>query len=79
MNEKKLYEIFARVFDISINLLSDDSDPKSIKQWDSFSGYVLLDEIETEFNINISMEDAIQIKNLGDFKKILQLKGISFD
>ena len=79
MNEKKLFEIISRVFDVPYNQITDKSNPETIEQWDSFSGYILLDEIESEFNVSIGMEDALEIKNVGDFKKILTKKDIQFE
>ena len=79
MNEEKLFEIISRVFDIPVNEINYESNPENIKNWDSFTGYVLLDEIETNFNISITMEESLKIKKINDFKNILKGKGINFD
>ena len=31
--------------------------------------YVLLDEIEKEFNVKFSLEETLEIKTVGDFRK----------
>ena len=49
MNEKKLFEIVARVFNIPVNEINYELNSENIENWDSFTGYVLLDEIETNF------------------------------
>ena len=79
MSEIKLFEIIARVLNTSIEKIDEQSNPKTISRWDSFSGYVLLDEIESAFNISITLEEALEIENVGDFKKILKEKGINFE
>jgi len=79
MNEEKLFGIISRVFDIPVNEINYESNPENIKNWDSFTGYVLLDEIETNFNISITMEESLKIKKINDFKNILKGKGINFD
>ena len=79
MNEEKLFGIISRVFDIPVNEINYESNPENIKNWDSFTGYVLLDEIETNFNISITMEESLKIKKINDFKNILKDKGINFD
>lgn len=79
MNETKLFEIIARVLDVPINMINVQSNPESVERWDSFTGYVLLDEIETEFNVSITMDEALEVKNVGDFKNILKSKGVSFE
>jgi len=79
MSEIKLFEIIARVLNTSIEEIDEQSNPKTISSWDSFSGYVLLDEIESAFNVSITLEEALEIENVGDFKKILKEKGINFE
>jgi len=79
MSENKLFEIIARVFDTPIKEIDEQSNPETIESWDSFTAYVLLDEIELDFNVNITMEETLEIKNVGDFKKILKEKGINFE
>jgi len=79
MNSNKLYEIIARVMNVPISEINDESNPESIEAWDSFNGYILLDEIETEFDVKFTLEDVIKIKNVMDFKRLLRNHGVSFD
>ena len=79
MNEKKLFEIIAKVFNISIDEINYESNPENIKNWDSFTGYVLLDEIETNFNVKFTMDESLEIEKVEDFKNILKQKGINFE
>ena len=79
MNEKKLFEIIAKVFNISIDEINYESNPENIKNWDSFTGYVLLDEIETNFDVKFTMDESLEIEKVEDFKNILKNKGINFE
>jgi len=79
VNENKLFEIVASVFNISINEINYKSNPENIENWDSFTGYVLLDEIETNFNVTFTMDELLEIKKIDDFKNILKKKGINFE
>jgi len=79
MSEIKLFEIIARVLNTPIEKINENSNPKTIPSWDSFTGYVLLDEIESAFNVSITLEEVLEIENVGDFKKILKEKGINFE
>ena len=54
MTSNKLYQIIADVFKNKISDINDQSSPESIESWDSFSGYVLLDELESKFNVKFS-------------------------
>ena len=66
---KTLFEIISRVMNIPIEKISDSSGPDSIPEWDSFNMFVLLAEIEKEFVVNFSLEETLEIKTVGDFRK----------
>ncbi len=66
---KTLFQIVSEVMNIPIEKISDISGSDSIPTWDSFNMFVLLAEIEKEFNINFSLEETLQIKTVGDFRK----------
>ena len=68
-----LFEIVSRVMNIPIEKISDSSGPDSIPDWDSFNMFVLLDEIEKEFDVKFSLEETLEIKTIGDFKKKLEV------
>ena len=76
---KKLFEIVSRVMNVPISQINDNSGSESIQEWDSFNMYVLLNEIEKEFNIKFSLEETLEIKNVGDFKKQLEKHGVNVD
>ena len=66
---KTLFQIVSEVMNIPTEKISDSSGPESIPEWDSFNMFVLLAEIEKEFNVNFSLEETLQIKTVGDFRK----------
>jgi len=57
--------------------INDQSGPENIERWDSFNGYVLLDDIETEFGVRFSLDEALEIKNVKDIRKILEKHGVA--
>ena len=66
---KTLFEIVSRVMDIPIEKISDSLGPDLIPEWDSFNMFILLAEIEKEFEVNFSLEETLEIKTVGDFRK----------
>ena len=74
---KNLFEIISEVMNIPISQINDDSGVETIEEWDSFNMYVLLNEIEKEFNIKFLLEEALEIKNVSDFKKQLEKYGVN--
>jgi len=71
----KLYEIVARVFDVPVSQITDESGQEDIESWDSFNVYVLLDEVESAFNVKFDLDETLEIKKVKDFRKLLQKHG----
>jgi acyl carrier protein len=78
-NKNKLYQLIADVFNIDILDVNEQSNPESIENWDSFNGFVLLDDLETKFNVKFSLDEVTAVKNVGDIKQHLQNHGVTFD
>ena len=74
---KKLFEIISDVMNVPLSQINDDSGAGTIQEWDSFNMYVLLNDIEKEFNIKFSIEETLEIKNVGDFKRYLEKHGVN--
>jgi len=76
---EKLYSIISKVFSVSINEINDESSPQTIKSWDSFNGLVLLDELESNFNVKFSILEITDVENVKDIKRNLKNHGINLD
>jgi len=76
---KRLYSIISKVMGIPISEINDESSPESIESWDSFNSYVLLDELETEFKTEFSIDEVVETKNVADIKKYLKKHGIELN
>ena len=75
MNEK-LYEIVSKVFNVNRSEINDETSPENLEEWDSFNFYILLDEIENKFSINFDLDETLEIKKIGDFKKLFLKHGL---
>ena len=65
---EKLYNIISKVFSVPISEINDESSPETIESWDSFNGLILVDELESNFNIKFSVSEIIDVKNVKDIK-----------
>ena len=72
----KLYQLVSQTMHVPISEITDDSGPKSIETWDSFNLYLLLNEIESEYNMRFTLDESLDIKSVADFKKHLKNHGI---
>ena len=75
--DEKLYQIISRVFNVDVSKINDETTPENLEEWDSFNFYVLLDELENEFNIKFDLDETLEIKKISDFRKIFEKHGIS--
>ena len=76
---EKLYNIISKVFSISISEINDESSPETIESWDSFNGLILVDELESNFNIKFSVSEIIDVKNVKDIKIHLNDHGVDLN
>ena len=49
---------------------------ETIQSWDSFNSYVLLDELESEFKTQFTIDEVVNTKNVADIKHYLKIHGI---
>jgi acyl carrier protein len=73
---QKLYSLIARVMGVNTSEINDESSPETIQSWDSFNSYVLLDELESEFKTQFTLDEVVNTKNVADIKHYLKMHGI---
>ncbi len=73
---KKLYNIISRVMEIKSSELTDESSPEDIENWDSYNGLLLVDELESEFNVKFTVEEVFDVNSISDIKKHLLNHGV---
>jgi len=71
--------IVAKVFSIPESSINDQSGPENIESWDSFNGLVLLDELESHFNVKFSISEISNVKNISDIKECLKNHDVNID
>ncbi len=76
---KKLFEIIAQVMAIPVSEINDKSSPENIESWDSFNGLVLIDELESSFDVKFSLEEIMDVKTVEDIKRHLKNHGVNLD
>ena len=76
---EKLYNIISKVFSVPISEINDESSTETIESWDSFNGLILVDELESSFNIKFSVSEIIDVKNVKDIKIHLNDHGVDLN
>tara|TARA_Y100001936_G_C16055821_1_gene660921 strand:+ start:1382 stop:1621 length:240 start_codon:yes stop_codon:yes gene_type:complete len=75
----QVFAIVAKVFSVPESEINDTSSPESIESWDSFNGLVLVDELESNFNIKFSISEITDVKNVADIKRHLKNHNVTLD
>ena len=69
--------VFAHVFAIPVSEVSDSLSYQSISEWDSIGHMSLIANLESEFGINIEIDDVIDFSSVSVGKEILKKYGIN--
>jgi len=59
------------MFGIPVEEIDDDSSPDTILAWDSMAHINLILSLESEFDLSLSLEDAMEMLSVGLIKTIL--------
>jgi len=76
---KKIYEIISNVMDCPITEINDDTNPESIDNWDSSNSLILLDQLESKFQVKFELDEIENVNSVKDIKKYLSNHGVVLD
>ncbi len=68
--EQKIKEAMAKIFDIAVEKIDENTSPETIATWDSLKHMSLILSLEEEFDIQFEDEELIEMM---DFKSILEI------
>ena len=76
--EQKLKEVLARVFNVSIEAITDDASPDTIETWDSLRHMNLVLALEEDFGVELTDDQVVEILSYKLIKIVLQEQGVAF-
>lgn len=68
---KSIEQVFSETLGIGLDMISDDLEYNTIKEWDSVAHMALIAALEDAFDIMIETDDVIDMSSVGMAKKIL--------
>jgi len=74
MVSEKVNKIASIVLGIDIDKIDNSLSPTKNDEWDSLHHMMLISEIEKEFNVTFSVDEAVSIKDLKSIKDLLRKK-----
>lgn len=63
---KRINDILKDIFDDETLVISMETTAKDIDEWDSLNHITIISTIENEFNVDFTMEEVVNFKNVGD-------------
>ena len=67
----KLIEIMTQVLGVDVDI---NSSMENVDEWDSFNHVMLMIELKSEFNLDVSQEDFSQLTSVKEIMNILSDK-----
>jgi acyl carrier protein len=75
-SEDRLRKTVAEVLGVNPYLLSEESSPSTVSSWDSLGHLNLVIALEEEFEVNLSAEEVLVMRNMGSIRRILHQYGV---
>lgn len=67
----ELRNLFARVLEVDIDYINEESSPENLEKWDSLKFMQLVAEFESVFNMSLDIATIMGLKNFSDFMNLL--------
>lgn len=75
--ENKLRNTIGKVLLLHEAEVTDDLAREAVEAWDSLAHLMLISEVESTFQVTFSDDDILEIKTVGDVKKMLRKYGVN--
>jgi len=72
-----LHELFSKILKVPASVLTDETGPKELSEWDSLHHIELVLSVETEYNVRFSAAEITSIYTIGNVRELLVQKGVS--
>ncbi len=73
---EQLHDIIAGALSVSVSKIDDQLSYQGIPEWDSMSHVSLISELESNYQISIEMEDALEMSTVSKVREVLTRYGV---
>ena len=77
-NGKKLFDLIANLLNLDPDRINDETSPSNTSTWDSYTGLMMVTEIESAFNVSFSMAEVVAVRDVSDIRECLAKHGVAF-
>ena len=75
--ESRVREVVAETFSVSVDSVSECTEPNDVPHWDSLGHMNLIAEVEKAFGVTFEVDEITEAINVGAIVKLLREKGVS--
>src|SRR5262249_3578606 len=72
---KNLEQLLAELLQIPVTNITADLAMKDLDVWDSFKHMELIAELERQFDLQLSFDEIVAMRSVGDIKRVLSNRG----
>jgi acyl carrier protein len=74
---KNLEQLLAELLQIPVTQITAELAMKDLDVWDSLKHMELIAELEREFDLQLSFDEIVTMRSVGDIKRVLSSKGVA--
>lgn len=75
----RLKQVIGSILQVEPETLDDQSNASNTPNWDSLRHIEIIFAIESAFHVRFSMPEIASLRDLGDIRRLLIEKGVSFE
>ena len=68
--------LVAQVFSVNEGDIGEDTSNQNLPAWDSMGHVTLIMELESSFDVSLSIDEALAMTSVGEIKKVLERRGV---
>ena len=72
-----LEQLLADLLQIPVSDVTDQLAMTDVDVWDSLKHIELIASLEEQLNVQLSFDDIVAMRSVGDIKRVLQSKGVA--
>lgn len=72
--KQEVYAIVAKVCEVAVNEINDNTSIGDYPQWDSVGQLTIISMVEETFNINFEPEEMMEMEDVNDIVKAVEAK-----
>jgi acyl carrier protein len=74
---KKVEQLLAELLQIPVTDVTDQLAMTDVEVWDSLKHIELISSLEEQLNVQLSFDDIVAMRSVGDIKRVLYNKGVA--